>query len=196
MGKASRRRAERGTVGRRPGRPDVTLRPLTSDDITVASEILRAGDVLPKDMPRYLGHSPTTENGFAFGTAAVVEGALIGVVVAQGVRLDLAIDLSGGVGLVDGLAVDQAFRGVGIGSLLLEDTVQRFQSLGHRGVIAQLAAGRSELVTFYTRHGWSVGLPGQGAVLATDEGPVAVMENAAARVARLALVYGSRSPFV
>ncbi|MFE9742649.1 GNAT family N-acetyltransferase [Streptomyces sp. NPDC006477] len=148
MGKASRRRAERGTVNARPRRPDVTLRPLTSDDIAVASAIMRAGEVLPKDMPRYV-EGPTPENGFSFGTAAVVEGTLVGVVVAQGVRTDLSVDLSGHVGLLDGIAVAQPLRGAGIGALLLEDTVQRFQQMGHRGVAAQLAAGRRDLPVFY-----------------------------------------------
>ncbi|MFE9137780.1 GNAT family N-acetyltransferase [Streptomyces sp. NPDC007355] len=146
-------------------------------------------------MPRYVKGPPTPENGFSFGTAAVVEGTLVGVVVAQGVRTDLSVDLSGDVGLLDGIAVAQPLRGAGIGALLLEDTVQRFQQMGHRGVVAQLAAGRRDLPGFYMKHGWSVGLPGQGAILTTVEGPVAVLEHPTIRVVRRVLAYGPRSPF-
>ncbi|MFF1511931.1 GNAT family N-acetyltransferase [Streptomyces sp. NPDC058326] len=175
---------------------DVTLRPLTSDDVAAALEILHAGGVLPpKSMAVYL-ESPTPENGFAFGTAAVVDGSLAGVAIALGLRVDLPLDLSSAVAHLDGIAVAPQHQGAGIGTVLLDDTVRKFQQFGHRGILARLAAGRRELPAFYTKHGWSIGLPGQGTALKTERGPVAVMEDPTARVARRAFVHGSESPFL
>lgn len=150
--------------------------------------MLEAGSVsVTTNLAMFVGAEPSADNGFALGTAATLEGALVGVVLAQGVRLDMPVDLSTDLALLDAIAVAEDSRGQGIGSRLLGDTTCRFRSLGHRGMIAKLAAGRRDLIPFYTKAGWSLGLPGAGVVVHSEQGPICLAEDPRVRIARKAL---------
>lgn len=53
------------------------------------------------------------------------------------------------IGILDVLAVDPDHRRQGIGSLLCDTLVSAFQDGGHTLMLAQLAAGKHDLVPLY-----------------------------------------------
>lgn len=106
------------------------------------------------------------------------------MILAQGVRLNLPIDLSADLALLGAIAVAASARGRGIGSQLLDHATSRFRAFGHRAIIAMVAAGRHDLIPFYTKTGWSLGLPGSGVLVRTEDGPFALAEDPGLRIAR------------
>lgn len=65
--------------------------------------------------------------------------------------------------------MDPGHRRQGIGTLLVDTLVTTFQDGGHTLMLAQLAAGKHDLVPLYEGWGWTVGAVGAG--LAIEIGP-------------------------
>ncbi len=91
------------------------------------------------------------------------------------------------IGLLDVLAVHPDHRRTGVGALLRDQILDRFRDVGHRLVMAKLAAGRQDLVPIYAAWGWSVGNPGAGVAIQIGSEPLALAEDPATRVAWTAL---------
>ncbi|MGW6099797.1 GNAT family N-acetyltransferase [Streptomyces sp. NPDC055157] len=151
----------------------------------------------PEPLNLYLS-TPSAANRFGLGLVAEVDGEVVGVVAGAGIRVIMPSlkvseeDITRRIGLLDVLAVHPDHRHQGVGTLLCNSLLDHFRAVGHRLVVAKLAAGRHDLVPIYSGWGWSVGNPGAGVAVEIDPRPVVIAEDPAARTAWTALASGVR----
>ncbi|WP_371930686.1 GNAT family N-acetyltransferase [Streptomyces poriferorum] len=124
----------------------------------------------PEALRVYLS-APAPTNRFSTGLVAEIDGQVVGVVAGIGLRIELpglsvsSEEIAKRVGLLDVVAVHPDHRREGLGTLLCHSLLDRFRKTGQRLMVAQLAAGRHELIPVYARWGGLWGYRGQGSVL-------------------------------
>lgn len=125
---------------------------------------------------------------FGAGLVATDNGKVIGVIAGAGIQIDLPgpqvseEEIATCIGLLDVLAVHPDHRRTGMGALLRDHLLEHFRNVDHRLVIANMAAGRADLVTIHTGWGWTVGNPGSGLAVAIGPDPLALAEAPSTRV--------------
>ncbi|MFF2438777.1 GNAT family N-acetyltransferase [Streptomyces sp. NPDC058107] len=151
MGKASRRRAEHRARSATQKTVAAVVRPLARADLTRAMRLLE--DVVTQDTPEPLNlylSTPSAANRFGLGLVAEVDGEVVGVVAGAGIRVivpGLKVseeEIARRIGLLDVLAVRPDHRRKGVGTLLCNSLLDHFRTVGHRLVVAKLAAGRHD----------------------------------------------------
>ncbi|MET8661645.1 GNAT family N-acetyltransferase [Streptomyces griseus] len=142
---------------------------------------------------------PSTDNQFATCLIAEHRGEIVGVAGGAGLGLDLAelevsdMEIARRIRLLDFLAVRPADRGAGLGTLLTTTLLDQFRSDGARLTVANLAAGRHELIPVYTAWGWTIGPRGAGLPIQIGPDPLVIGDSPALRGAWKALVPGVRA---
>ncbi|MFJ5926565.1 GNAT family N-acetyltransferase [Kitasatospora sp. NPDC092948] len=198
MGKASRRRADhraRASVSHGP----LSIRPLAADDLPAALELL-AGTVdtlTPETAALYLA-PPTENNSFARGLVAETEDSITGIALAIGKAIHLPglpVDTATMVRRLvwlDAVAVHPAARRRGVGTGLINATLDSYRADGYRLVCANLATGRHDLPPIYTAWGWTVGRAGAGLPLHLGGYDIEINAHPEVRTAWQALDAGVR----
>ncbi|MGQ4389068.1 GNAT family N-acetyltransferase [Streptomyces sp. SAS_270] len=148
--------------------------------------------VIAQDDPEELGLyrlAPSPASRFAAGLVAQANGQVVGVAAGAGISLALPglqvsdEEITRRIALLDVIAVHPDHRRRGIGPLLRDALLDHFRAVGHRLVMAKLAAGRRDLVPIYSAWGWKVGHPNEGVAVALGPDPVVLAEEPATRVA-------------
>ncbi|MFD4481596.1 GNAT family N-acetyltransferase [Streptomyces sp. NPDC058471] len=146
----------------------------------------------PEELALYLS-APSSANRFAAGLVSQGNGQVLGVAAGAGISLALPglqvseEEITRRIALLDVIAVHEDHRRRGIGALLRDALLGHFREVGHRLVMAKLAAGRRDLVPIYSAWGWNVGHPHAGVGVALGPDPVVLAEEPATRVAWTAI---------
>jgi len=148
-------------------RPQVIIRPATADDLPA---IGRLGALLVQthhdfDPQRFLAATTETEKGYArylgsqldVPTVVVLvaerEGAVVGYTYAGVEPIDY-MALRGPAGVAYDIVVDPAFRGKGIGRMLLEATLAALAALGAPRVVLSTAERNEAAQRLFARAGF------------------------------------------
>ncbi|MFJ3601118.1 GNAT family N-acetyltransferase [Streptomyces sp. NPDC090126] len=200
MGRASRRRAERRAQHQQPTlNGSVSLRCAERSDLPALRVLLAdvAENAELQDLGIYFAE-PSTDS-FAECLVAERRGEVVGAVGGVGLNLALAglavpdVEIARRIRLLDFLAVRPADRGAGMGTLLTTTLIDQFRGDGSRLMVAQLAAGRHDLVSVYTAWGWTVGPRGAGLPIQIGPDPLVIGDAPSLRGAWKALVPGVRA---
>lgn len=142
----------------------------------------------PEALSLYLTE-PSATNRFGIGLVAEVDGKVVGIAVGAGIVLGLPElevpeeEVTRRIGILDVLAVDPGHRRQGIGALLVDTLVATFQDGGHTLMLAQLAAGKHDLVPLYEGWGWTVGAVGAGLAIEIGIDQLVIAEDPDTRTA-------------
>ena len=147
--------------------PEISIRPASSADVRT---IGRLGAALVRlhhelDAERFLEATSQTEHGYAsyvrsqlanretIVLVAEREGQVLGYTLAGIEGVDY-MSLRGPAGVLNDLIVDPAYRGQGVGRLLLDAIISRLKSLNAPRVVLSTAAKNKSAQRFFERNGF------------------------------------------
>jgi len=93
----------------------------------------------------------TSDPRHGFMLVARVDGRAVGVIY---VAMLLSLEHAGTIGWLEELYVLPEFRGAGLGSRLVGESVSRAASLGWKGVELEIMDGHERVAGLYLRHGF------------------------------------------
>lgn len=138
---------------------DITIRPARPDDIPPMCDLLAElfsieSDFAPDREKQALGLSLLLNDpsGSSHALVAVRGEAVIGMATVQ---ILVSTAEGGPVGLIEDVVVDSRCRGRGVGTLLLEHSIEwsRSRNLKRLQLLADLE--NMPALVFYAQHGWS-----------------------------------------
>lgn len=133
-----------------------SIKSVEADQIETAVDLLEAqllehAIATSREALRAVIRQVASDPRYGFMILALVDDRAIGIAYAAA---HLSAEHGGIIGWLEELYVLPAWRGRGVGSLLLEEVARRAQALDWRGLELEIVEGHERAMPLYARHGF------------------------------------------